>query len=223
MGLSHSPTIVTDGLVFCVDAANSRSYPKSGTTWSDLVGGNDGTLTNGPTFSGDNGGGLVFDGTDDYVYLNPVIQNVSQLSISFWVMRFNSSNRNYLGKWSGFSTPNGSKQFLFRNDSIEWFLRNATDNAEGSSGAGVSLSENIWYFICATADGSEIKLSVNGTFGTASSFSGPYIPSTTSSIVVGDGHGSPLDGKMGMIQIYNRALTADEIRQNYNATKGRYK
>ena len=46
MSLSHSPKIVTDGLVFCLDAANPRSYPKSGTTWSDLKGSIDGTLTN---------------------------------------------------------------------------------------------------------------------------------------------------------------------------------
>ena len=61
MGLSHSPNIVTDGLVLCLDAANPRSYPGSGTSWLDLSGqGNNGTL-NGPTFSNDNSGFLVFD------------------------------------------------------------------------------------------------------------------------------------------------------------------
>ena len=65
MGLSHSPRIVTDGLVFCLDAANIRSYPGTGTTWTDLKGGNEGTLTNGPTFSSDNAGSISTDGSND--------------------------------------------------------------------------------------------------------------------------------------------------------------
>ncbi len=67
MGLIHSPSIVTDGLVLCLDAANSRSYPGTGATWTDLKGGNNGTLENGPTFDAANGGSIVFDGTDDIV------------------------------------------------------------------------------------------------------------------------------------------------------------
>jgi len=63
--------IVTDGLVFAVDAANYESYPGSGTTWSDLSGnGNDGTLINGPTFDSENAGGLTFDMTNDYITCN---------------------------------------------------------------------------------------------------------------------------------------------------------
>ena len=60
MGLAHSPRIVTDGLVLCLDAASKRSYPGTGTTWTDLKGGNNGTLTNGPTFDTGNGGECSF-------------------------------------------------------------------------------------------------------------------------------------------------------------------
>ena len=68
MGLAHSPSLVMNGLVLALDAANPKSYPGSGTTWTDLSGrGNTGTLTNGPTYSSANGGSLVFDGTNDYV------------------------------------------------------------------------------------------------------------------------------------------------------------
>ena len=57
MATNYNPSIVTDGLRFCLDAANTKSYPCSGTTWTDISGKNhDGTLTNGPTFSSDNGG-----------------------------------------------------------------------------------------------------------------------------------------------------------------------
>ena len=68
MSLFHSPRIVTDGLVLCLDAGNTKSYPGSGTTWTDLSGRrNNGTLTNGPTFDSANGGSIVFDGTNDTV------------------------------------------------------------------------------------------------------------------------------------------------------------
>ena len=68
MGLAHSPSIVTDGLVLCLDAANTKSYPGSGTTWTDISGkGYDGTLTNGPTFSSNYGGNIVLDGSNDFV------------------------------------------------------------------------------------------------------------------------------------------------------------
>ena len=67
-----------NGLVLALDAANTKSYPGSGTTWTDLSGrGNTGTLTNGPTYSSANGGSIVFDGTNDYVVVN---NNASILS-----------------------------------------------------------------------------------------------------------------------------------------------
>ena len=68
MGLTHSPRIVTDGLVLCLDAANAQSYPGTGTTWTDRsTSGNNETLTNGPTFDSANRGAIVFDGSNDRV------------------------------------------------------------------------------------------------------------------------------------------------------------
>ena len=67
MGISYNPKIVTNGLVLCLDAANAKSYPGSGTAWTDLSGlGNTGTLTNGPTYSSANNGSIVLDGINDY-------------------------------------------------------------------------------------------------------------------------------------------------------------
>jgi hypothetical protein len=68
MGLAHSPSIITQNLVLCLDAANPKSYPTTGTTWTDLSGnGNNGTLVNGVGYNTANGGALVFDGADDYI------------------------------------------------------------------------------------------------------------------------------------------------------------
>ena len=95
MGTSYNPPIVTDGLVFCVDAANQRSYPKSGTTWSDLAGSNDGAMSGGPTFDSNNGGSLIFDRSNDWVNLGTSPEDLvgqgSAATISAW---FNSDNTN---------------------------------------------------------------------------------------------------------------------------------
>ena len=87
MSTVQSGHIVTDGLVLALDAANAKSYPGSGTTWSDLSGNrNTGTLTNGPTFNSGNGGGIVFDGVDDYVDCgNSSTLQINQGTISAWV------------------------------------------------------------------------------------------------------------------------------------------
>ena len=70
MAYRNGPKIVTDGLVLCLDAAIGKSYPGSGTSWTDLSGnGNNGTLQNTPTFNSANGGSLIFDAANDVVSL----------------------------------------------------------------------------------------------------------------------------------------------------------
>ena len=87
MGLSHSPRIVTDGLVFCVDAGDKMSYPGAGTTWTDLSKNrNNGTLINGPTFDSANGGSISLDGSNDYISVGSFNEDSSQdLSVMVWV------------------------------------------------------------------------------------------------------------------------------------------
>ena len=87
MGLSHSPRIVTDGLVFCVDAGDKMSYPGAGTTWADLSKqGNNGTLINGPTFSNEGNGSILCDGTNDYINVSNFNEDSNQdLSVIIWV------------------------------------------------------------------------------------------------------------------------------------------
>ena len=85
MACNSGPDIIEDGLVLCLDAANINSYPKSGTTWSDLKGSNDGTLTNGPTFSSANGGCIVFDGSNDYVNGFRPVSGTPNVTYSCWM------------------------------------------------------------------------------------------------------------------------------------------
>ena len=85
---NYGPRIVTDGLVLCLDAGNSKSYPGSGTAWNDLSrNGNNGTL-NGPTFNSADRGSIVFDGTNDYVstnYTQPAYTTASSFTWNTWV------------------------------------------------------------------------------------------------------------------------------------------
>ena len=96
MGLSHSPSLVLSGLTLCLDAANTKSYVGSGTTWTDLSGNsNTGTLTNGPTYSSANGGSIVFDGTNDYatISFNSVFNVTSNpFTVIVWNKKNTSSN-----------------------------------------------------------------------------------------------------------------------------------
>jgi alpha-tubulin suppressor-like RCC1 family protein len=92
MGVAYNPRLVTDGLVLALDAGNTKSYPGSGTSWTDISGqGGSATLTNGPTFSSSNLGSIVFDGINDYVASVSNITLANAFSISLWVKHTNST------------------------------------------------------------------------------------------------------------------------------------
>jgi alpha-tubulin suppressor-like RCC1 family protein len=91
MSVAYNSSIVTNGLVLALDAGNSKSYPGSGTTWTDLTNnGRNGTLTNGPTYSSANGGSLVFDGIDDFVSSVSNLTLANNFSVSLWLKHINS-------------------------------------------------------------------------------------------------------------------------------------
>ena len=101
MSLSHSPSIVTSGLVLCLDAANTRSYPGSGTSWYNLAGTiNTGVLTNGPTYGSTNLGSIVFDGVDDYVDMPANMGSMANYTIMFWARRDAESRMPVAGRTS---------------------------------------------------------------------------------------------------------------------------
>ena len=92
VGNWRSPSIVKDGLVFCLDANSPNSfYPATaGTTWKDISGNNyHGTLTNGPTYDSSVGGNIVFDGVNDYINLPTdvmtTLQGTEEFTFAAWV------------------------------------------------------------------------------------------------------------------------------------------
>ena len=229
MGTSYNPRIVTDGLVLCLDAANRRSYPGAGTAWTDLSKqGNNGTLTNGPTFDSANAGSIVFDGTNDYV---SITRNSSitpnYISVCGWI-KINSKSSNQFLLALPRSVNGGASYMMYYSLSLNGFVAYARTNSTGTIQTTSTFSPDTgrWYFLCMTSNGSNLILFIDGEFEASLSFSSvlEYSGSTVLRIGSYDNQGTPTytNGNIPNVSIYNRALTPDEIRQNYLATKGRY-
>src|SRR6056300_538956 len=163
MSYSYGKSIVTDGLVFYVDAANENSYPGTGTTWSDLVGGNDGTFSATPTIDSGNGGSVVFDGVDDYAAVSTspaTTAGTTNSSISVWFKTASdiSSNQTLYSERDG-TTHIFSKLRIKSNKTDYIFLTPTVTKVLSSSS---SLSTNTWYYVTGTKSGNDYKIYLNG-------------------------------------------------------------
>ena len=216
--------IQTDGLVFYVDAAYKSSYPKSGTTWTDLAGSNNGTLTNGPTFDSDNGGSIVFDGGNDYVTLgNDTSLELQNLSILAW---FNLDTLEADIDFYSSAADNGTNGYRLGttgSTEIIWLVGDASGYTLKFS-SGLSASTGEWKCVTATYDSSNLRIYIDGLLNVTESATKTITHANP--IAIG-GRGGDLgnhgfDGKIAIVQVYDRALTAAEILQNYNAQKERF-
>jgi len=219
--------IVTNGLVLCLDAGNTKSYPSSGTTWSDLTSnGNNGTLVNGGsglTFSSANGGSLVFDGVNDYVSsFSQQISDSGSKTIEVW-FRVTTTGRVGLCGTPASSGVNGWAFVVNRTTTGNLtYFHNGGTVLEVAAG----ILNNIWYQACVTYNlyTSTSVLYLNGSqIGTRGGFSTISVSSFNGIIGNEDQlFTSPFRGDIAINRIYNRALAAAEVLQNYNATKGRF-
>ena len=231
MAFNYSPKVVTDGLVLYLDAANTKSYPGSGITWTDLSRSGNSSELKGPTFNSGNGGSIVFDGTNDYVEIQNQIQfdQTDPFTLSSWV-----------------NSPNVSNELIINNENILYtgYRLNINVNANIEIGLRSSISDDIaietlnsinantWYHIVGTYDGtrnvSGMKIYINGVEEDTNTISNTLTSSTLSNqqTLLGIRRPSsppnPLRGNIANVQIYNRALSTIEITQNYNATRTRF-
>ena len=232
VGSYRGPNIVTKGLVLHLDAASPNSYysPNGGTVWKDVSGnGNDGTLVNGTTFADDS---FDFDGSNDYI-LTGITQSfaTTDFTLEAWVYpEFSSATygRPIMTK----NTTGGCGVYDF---ALE-YGRNANkfdliaDGGSASPGLfSTSLSPFNWYHVVATrkqigASTYDVKLFVNNNL--EDSATGNYTGGNGGAVVIGAfGNCSPVGEWLGSItiaNIYNRALTAQEVLQNFNSTKDRF-
>jgi hypothetical protein len=223
MALNHSPSIVTNGLVLYLDAANRRSYPGSGTSWFDLSGnGNHGTLTNGPTFSSANGGGIVFDGVNQFgTVSNNISPGTGNFAISVWVYKTEITANRYIWEFgsNGGTLSSGtsvSPGFRYYNPTI------GTSSVLYTNGPTHTI--NTWYNVVISRISGVTYFYSNNSLIVSGNDSGNIGSwGTTFNIGrYGGDLGYNLQGRISNIMVYNKGLTKLEIDQNYNATKGRF-
>jgi hypothetical protein len=220
MALFHSPSIVTNGLVLCLDAANRKSYPTTGNIWTDLSGrGNNVTLFNSVGYNSANGGSLVFDGVNDYAQTTAnVIGTGASLphTMEMWV------NFDTLVSWRWWLAVLGQ----YNIGSHHWIGTSTTATAFGVWGGAQNapnlLGTNRWLHIVSTFAGTSLINYVNTTASSPVTATGFNFSNSNFSIGLNNPGENYFDGKVSIARIYNRALTATEIAQNYNALKSRY-
>ena len=214
------------GLVLELNAGNPTSYAGSGTTWYDTSGtGNNGTLTNGPTYNSTNGGVVVLDGVDDYVTCanSTSLQITSALTLEIWF--YNTAFVDGLGMIvkGPLSSDYDYMLYLSGNSSTVYFYKK--DSLGNSHYGGVALSLlNRWLHIVVThTSGGLYTMYVNGLAVDSATFTNSSIRSSSNPLYIGAGWNPDyFYGNVGETRIYNVALSAAQVLQNYNATKGRY-
>jgi hypothetical protein len=236
VAVNYNPRIVTSGLAFCLDAANTKSYPGSGLVWTDISGnGNTGTLTNVPTFSGTNTGCIVFDGTNDYVNIETSTSINSPLASDFsydiWVYpqvtaysypkifakgKFGTAQNNLVLGMNLTTTPKSMNVELMVSSSAVYPL-------------SINFEPYQWYNIVITRSISLGNMSMYAnsalsTSSTISSISANF--SNTNPLRIGstsEGAAAEFSSqRVASFKFYNRALSAAEVAQNFNALRGRF-
>jgi len=217
MGIDYNNVIVSDGLVLYLDAANTRSYSGSGTSSNSLVGGIGATLVNGVGFTSSNNGAFTFDGSNDYInFGNSSAVQQSSGTLSAWAKASSPG-----GGYRGIIAKQGAYG-LFYTDSVlvayDWA-------ADAPRSTGVNIADNTWKNVVLTYQSgvsNDTRIYING------------VSVLTTTITVLNQTGNLFGGaeanagqyaacQISLFNMYNRALSATEILQNYNATKGRYR
>ena len=231
-----APQLITSGLVLNLDAGDSSSYPGSGTTWYDLSGnGNNGTLFNGVGYNSSNLGSLSFDGTNDYSTI-PDITGVTDFSTSnnytvdFWTYLSSTQNNtqsadnDVVEKWSA---SGGGYPYVFRYIRSTQLMSVVVYDGSSVNSISIQISHSNWWNICGVFNWSSSLLTVYGNGGsvtgsTALNLTGDITNNSALNLMRRGNGFNYATGNLSMLKIYNRALTASEVQQNFNVRKSRY-
>ena len=223
MAYFTGPNIITDGLVFAVDAGSDRSYPGSGTTTTNIINSASGTLTNGVAYVTNNGGAFDFDGTDDFIVF-PDDTNLDNqtLTMEGWVSMDSTLNQDgfFFEKGSvntQYSTFTNANNLIFRTQNLS-----TVDLAISMLSY---VSADTWFHVACTYGSGSKRIYINGTQVASSSGLTGTIPVNTGGLYLGaygPGTSYQMNGNIAVSRVYNKALTAAEVLQNYNAQKSRF-
>lgn len=227
------PAIVTNGLVLSLDAGFTPSYPTTGTTWYDVsAGGNNGELTNGPSYSSGNGGYISFDGVDDYASCADSSTVDLDNTVGFTVSFFNY--RTSTGAYQGYVGRGDNYGFQVYGDINAADARLEIAVVSGGYNSFINYGNNFyplntWSFTCMKYDAQNQVVTFyqnqnKYTFTSNVGGSGFYSLSTTTPLFIGWANyaGRYFGGRLNNVMLYNKVLTDSEILQNYNATKSRF-
>ena len=220
-----------DGLVFSIDAGNSRCYSGSGNTAFGLIGGIGGTLVNGVGFTSSNSGSFVFDGTNDFINI-PGIEINTSFTIGMYFLSLSDNRTNIItGKYAGGTTDFWIGTTNSGGPYKAWFSITDGANPNKLETTSYNLTTGVWYYITAVYNNNNnstytaslymngvLQQSLTGGLG----FSNPTGNYTIGNYSIGTPFSAYFQGNLGCHHYYNRALTAAEVKQNYNATKKRY-
>jgi len=247
MGVAGGPDLIQDGLVLALDASDRNSYVSGSTTWFDLSGlNNSGSLTNGPTFNTGSLGSIVFDGVDDQVNCGD-IDLLGGATAATWEAWFKVNTINNSSYWKSIMTtwndgdtgPGHTWVFDTRYASWAFWIRFVGDNSsysstnfEGGTGRNDFVA-NTWYHMVGVFDSSQanadkMKIYINGSYITsynAGNYTTIAYKTANERLKIGVDRdvSAPFDGNIAITRLYrNKALSASEVLQNYNATKTRF-
>ena len=228
------PNLINDSLMLSLDAANTNSYPGSGTTWFDMSDkGNNGTLQNGAVFDSGNKGTISLDGTNDRIdvaYSPTLAFSNGIISSEIWLYVDSLTTNFPLICKRGNGATNNDRPYVFEINSggyIRWIL---CDDGSGITvcDTDVLIEAGNWYQIVATHNNSNAKVYINGVEVKSVSSSITALETTNNNILtrIGFRHTNSGtlygDGKVAVARMYSKTLTALEVRQNYMALKGRF-
>ena len=221
MATNYNPSIVTDNLVLCLDAANTKSYPGSGTTWYDMSSRNrNSTLTNGPTFSTDNLGCFDFDGGNDYVNLNFVFTQSSSAN-SYTVVTAAKLDTSSTNKRQIFSSDNGGFDWGYGTVGGSNSVYSIFTGSNQVNGSSMDTNWHIFTGQWSSSFGTRLWVDDNLDIDTSTIGYDSSINAQTN-LGRNPSYGEYFNGKIAFCLIYEKALTETEIKQNYYALKGRF-
>lgn len=221
MALAHSPRIVTNGLVLCLDAANFKSYPSSGATWFDLsTNQKNGSLINTPTYSTTNNGIFTFNGTNNYALVTSPFNfsTNNQLTASVWA-RSAVTNWNSLGM-----LVSKRDQFIIHPTSgltVDYYVNTTTGGWQNISHTPADIT--VFNNYTMTYNAGSLIAYFNGVQVNSGSV-GATLSSDTGNIEIGKDEtlSRYFNGSIASVYLYSRALSSIEIQQNFEATRGRF-
>jgi hypothetical protein len=214
--------VVTTGLQLYLDAGNASSYPGSGTTWTDLSDNSrNGTLTNGPTYSGTNGGSIVFDGSNDYVQCTGSL-TVTAATFVTWIRR-NGSQGTYDGILFSRGTTNTTGMNFYTSNQLGYHWNDSSATYNWSS--GLTIPDATWCMIAVSVTSTAATAYLCQTGGTTTATNTVnHSSSFLDDIKLARDEASSryFNGNIAIAQLYNIALSAGQVSQNFEANRARF-